>query len=411
MNPERVETLIIGAGLAGLSAAVRLHEAGREVAVVDAADAVGGRVRTDLLDGFILDRGFQVYLDAYPEAGSFLDLAALDLQAFEPGACVWRKGKLRRLVDVFRRPGALFSTAIQPVGNLLDKLLVAKLRSRLQHKTLEAIAAEPQITTADYLRNFGFSEKMIDFFFRGFYGGIFLEDHLVTSSRMFEFTFGMFSRGSATLPARGMQSIPEQIASRLPEGIVTLNQHVDSIEGTSARIGDRVISADHLIVATDGEAAADLLPGRNAPHWNQTFCLYFSADEDPLGESMLALRGDRDGLINHVCVPSTICPGYAPAGKSLISVNLIGDRCGNVDPVPAVLEELESWFGPVVHDWVPLRTYHIPKALPTPTPGHLSPPEQQGNVFLCGDHTTSASIEGAIRSGLATATRILDGKS
>lgn len=407
MSTENVDTLIIGAGLAGLSSAVRLHESGRKVLVLEASDAVGGRVRTDQVDGFLLDRGFQVYLDAYPEAGALLDLAALDLRPFEPGALVWRHGKLRQLMDVFRRPGSLFSSAAQPIGNPLDKLLVAKLRSRLLKKPQEDIWSAPQSTTADYLRRFGFSEGMIDLFFRGFYGGIFLEEHLVTSSRMFEFTFGMFARGSATLPAAGMQAIPDQLAARLPSGTIRLNSPVKSLEGTTAKTATGEITARNLIVATDGSTAARLLPDRvTAPRWNSTTCLYFSAPEPPFPHSLIALKGDREGLINHVCVPSVISGSYAPQGRSLVSVSVIGNRSRNEDLTEQVSAELIDWFGPAAGKWSHLRSYPIAMALPVTTPGPSGSEPGGGPVYLCGDHTRSASIEGAISSGLSVAAHL-----
>ena len=408
MNAESVDTLIIGAGLAGLSAAARLHEAGREVLILEASDGIGGRVRTDAVDGFLLDRGFQVYLDAYPEAGAFLDLKALDLQPFEPGALIWKRGKLRKLMDVFRRPGALVSSAFQPIGTPLDKLLVAKLRSRLLRKSQEAIWSSPQLTTADYLRDFGFSERMIDEFFRGFYGGIFLEEHLVTSSRMFEFTFGMFARGSATLPAAGMQAIPDQIASRLPKGAIRLGCPVESLEGNIATVAGGKISAQRVIVATDGTAASRLVPDRVAPpRWNSTTCLYFSAPEPPFTEPLIALKGDREGIINHVCVPSVISNHYAPAGKSLISVSVIGDQSRNEGLTEEVSSELKAWFGPTAGEWSYLKSYPIAMSLPIAPPGHGNADLGAGPVYLCGDHTRSASIEGAIISGLAAASHVL----
>jgi phytoene dehydrogenase-like protein len=408
MATENVDTLIIGAGLAGLSAAVHLHEAGREIIVLEAADAVGGRVRTDEINGFLLDRGFQVYLDAYPEAGTLLDLEALDLQRFEPGALIWKNGKRRCLMDVFRRPRALLSSALQPIGNPLDKLLVAKLRSTLIHKSQGEIWSAPESTTADYLRRFGFSGGMIDLFFRGFYGGIFLEEDLVTSSRLFEFTFGMFSRGHATLPAAGMQAIPDQLAARLPAGVIRLGCPVDSISGVTVRAGGREITAGQIILATDGSNAARLLPDRVAgPRWNGTTCLYFAAPEPPYEDALITLKGDRKGLIKNLCVPSNVAPSYAPKGSALISVSIPGNQIPGETVTARVRTELGDWFGPQTEKWRFLKSYHLPCSLPAAPRGHIFPEEEAHPVRVCGDFLSSASIEGAIRSGREAADAIL----
>jgi phytoene dehydrogenase-like protein len=407
MKRESVETLVIGAGLAGLSAAVRLHEAGREVLVLEASDAVGGRVRTDEIDGFLLDRGFQVYLDAYPESGRFLDLPALDLHPFEPGALVWKGGRLRRIMDVFRRPGYLLETALQPVGTPLDKLRVARMRRRLLRKPIEAIWSGPQRATIDLLRDEGFSERFIDEFFRGFYGGIFLEDLLVTSSRMFEFTFSLFSRGSATLPEKGMQSIPRQLAARLPAAAIRFHSPVRAIDGTTVRTDDTEFAARHLVLATDGTTAAALLHGRPAPRWNGTTCLQFAAPEAPFPDRLIALKGDRDGLIHHLCVPSNVAAGYAPAGSALVSVSVIGRESASPDLESRVRRELQEWFGSRTDRWELLSLHRIERSLPVDPPGHFAPLPHPGGVILCGDHTRSASIEGALGSGLAAAEGIL----
>lgn len=401
------DTLVIGAGLAGLSCAVRLHEAGREVRVLEASDGVGGRVRTDEVDGFLLDRGFQVFLDAYPEAGRLLDLKALNLRSFEPGALVWKRGRLRPVMDVFRRPSALPSSALQPIGSVADKLRVAKLRWQVLRKSEAGIWSAPEQTTADYLKGFGFSTRMIDDFFRSFYGGIFLEDELLTSSRVFEFTFRMFARGAATLPAAGMQAIPEQLAARLPPGHLKLNQPVEAIEGTSVKVGGRTLRARQVVVAVDGESAGHLLPGRPAIGWNSTVCFHYAADAPPVTRPIIALKGDRRGRINNLCVPSAVAPGYAPEGPSLVCLSVLGDPPADSRLEGEVRAELADWFGPTTADWRLLRLQKIRKSLPASPPGHQAPKPESGPIFSCGDFTTSGSIEGAILSGLRTAGQIL----
>ena len=226
MPATALPVLIVGAGISGLACALRLHEAGIPVQVIEASDGVGGRVRTDRMDDFLLDRGFQVYLSAYPEAGKLLDLEALQLQPFAAGALVYDGKQLIRVMDPFRYPRSLLSGVRAPVGTFYDKLRVALLRFRVMGSSREDIAGRPDQETQEFLRSFGFTPAMIDGFFRAFYGGIFLENELRTSSRMFEFTFKMFSEGHATLPARGMGAIPLQLAHRLPPQTIRIDSAI-----------------------------------------------------------------------------------------------------------------------------------------------------------------------------------------
>ncbi len=404
--------LIVGGGLAGLACAIRLNEAGARPVIFEAGDAPGGRVRTDWVEGFLLDRGFQVYLDAYPEAGILLDKKSLDLRPFKPGALVYQGGRMWRVMDVFRDPRHLLASAVAPIGSIPDKLRVAWLKWRLARTSIGEIAAHEDMTTEDYLRRAGFSPRMIDGFFRAFYGGIFLERELRTSSRMFEFTFKMFSQGSATLPARGMGEIPRQLSSRLPDGTLRLGTRVTGIQpgGITLESGGQ-IAGDAVVVATDAASAAKLIFGMEAPQpgWRSVTCLYFAAVRSPLGEAIIALDGTGGGLVNNVCVPSDVAPDYAPPGQALISVSVLGL------PEPAdlesrVLAELEGWFGPDVRTWRHLRTERIERALPEQAPGVGlvgAGFRNHAGIFVCGDHLWSASIEGAIISGLRTADAIL----
>ncbi|NNC87591.1 MAG: NAD(P)-binding protein [Akkermansiaceae bacterium] len=411
---RQTPVIIVGGGLAGLACAHRFAEAGVEFLLVEASDELGGRVRTDEQDGFLLDRGFQVFLSAYPEAGRRLDLEALDLRRFKPGALVFTKGRRHRLMDVFRAPRHALSTALQPIGSVRDKLRVGKLRWEMLRKPVEAIEAGEDLTTAEYLRKRGFSEAMIDRFFRPFYGGIFLERDLRTSSRMFEFTFKMFARGFASIPEKGMQEIPRQLAARLPAGSCRLNTPVRAVQQTGVTLADgERLAAESVVVATDAGAAGELLPGgpEEERAWRSVAGLYFSAPRSPLNEAIIALNGDDGGLVNNVCALSDVAPGYAPEGRALISVSVPG-LPDFPDLAERVRAELRSWFGGEVDQWSHLRTDRIRRALPEQSPA-LSPAESAGyrvhdGVFVCGDHCTSASIEGALVSGRRAAEAVLE---
>lgn len=424
-NHPSFPVLIVGAGLSGLTCALRLHQAGIPVHIIEASDGVGGRVRTDQVDGFLLDRGFQVYLSAYPQAGELLDLEALELQAFEPGAIVYDGKGLKRVMDVFRRPRYLIGSALSSIGSLADKMRVALLRFQTLGSSEEEIRDHKDQSTESFLREFGFSEKMINGFFRCFYGGIFLETELRTSSRMFEFTFKMFSQGSATLPARGMGSIPLQLARRLPAETIRINSPATSVTCSSVTLANgSVLQGSHVVLATQASQTSEFIPSfsSHAPQWRSVTNVYYAADKSPLKEAIIALNGSSKGLVNNVCVPSDVSPLYAPEGKSLISVSLLGLHRDEHIPTE-VKKELAAWFGEQVDGWQHLRTDIIKHALPEQAPeenqqndteadtgNHTEAPKgflKIDDIMICGDHTTSASIEGAIISGNQTAAALL----
>lgn len=404
------EVVVIGAGLSGLVCAQELSQNGVNVQLLEQSDAVGGRIRTDEVEGFLLDRGFQVYLDAYTNAGKLLDLDALDLKAFEPGAIVFEHKKRYRLMDVFRRPAHLFVSAVSPIGSLKDKFLIAKLRSILKRSSISEIQSREDITTETYLRNFGFSEDIIDRFFRSFYGGIFLEKELKTSSRMFEFTFKMFSEGSATLPAKGMEEIPRQLASRLPDNTLRLNTKVVAINGTEVTLASgEKLTPKYIVLALPSDAAQEQIANLKLPatKWRSVTNCYFAAPHSPLREPIIALSGNPNSLINNVSVPSDLSADYAPTGQSLISVSVLGIHDAE-NFLNKVILELQDWFGEEVKDWRHLRTDSIAKALPEQTPDTLKPKSPIDGISLCGDQQTTTSIEGAIISGQETARRLVE---
>jgi phytoene dehydrogenase-like protein len=415
------DVIVIGGGLAGLACALRLQQQGIEALVLEGADRVGGRVRTDRVEGFALDRGFQVYLTAYPEGRRVLDLEALGLRPFYPGALVRRRGRFHKVADPWRRPLDGIAGLASPVGTLGDKLKVRALRRRACGGTIEERMRAPQTTTLAALRADGFSDGMIDAFFRPFLGGVFLERELQTSSRMLEFVFRMFSVGDAALPVSGMQAIPEQLSLRLPVGAVRTDTVVVGVDRDGVTLaGGRRLPARAVVIATEGPEAVRLAAGElgaaagPAPAARGATCLYFAASKAPVAEPILVLAGDGagDGPVNNLCVLSQVQPGYAPPGASLVSVTLVGvPALGEAALLAAVLDQLTGWFGAAVRGWQHLRTYRIPYALPSATPGELDPPSRpvrlRDGLYVAGDHRETPSIQGALVSGRLAAEALI----
>lgn len=397
--------VVIGGGLAGLTCARHLHAAGIPVQVLEASDEVGGRVRTDRVDGFLLDRGFQVLLTAYPDAQRELDYAALDLKPLLPGALIRVDGRFHRVVDPWRRPIEAALNALAPVGSLADKARVARLRRRILSGTLDDLWARPEQRTRDLLAAEGFSAQMMARFFQPFFGGVLFDPELDTSSRMFEFTFRMFALGDSVVPAAGMGAIPAQLAATLPAEAIRRNCRVAGIDGTGVQTwgGDR-LEARAVVVATEGSAAAALLGQPAPPQPRACTCVYFAAPRAPIAEPVLLLDGERSGLVNNVAVMSNVSPSYAPAGQALIAATLIGAVADPTDQlVSRIRKQMTGWFGPQVGDWTHLRTYQIAYAQPDQRPPALSPAARpvriKPGLYVSGDHRENGSINGAIAAG------------
>ncbi|MBM4376394.1 MAG: FAD-dependent oxidoreductase [Deltaproteobacteria bacterium] len=410
---DRPDVLVIGAGLAGLSCARTLRRAGKSVRVLEASDGVGGRARTDVVDGFRFDRGFQVLLDSYPEARRQLDLAALELQRFVPGALVRRRGRFHRIADPLRQPSALVGTALAGVGSLVDKLRILGLRRDAARGSLDELFARGETSTAERLLRDGFSPTMIDGFFRAFYGGVFLERELSTSSRMLEFTFRMFATGSASLPAKGMGAMASQLAEGLGREDLQLGVRVTRLEGDAAHLADGTAErAGHVVIATDAGAAATLA-GSPETRWRGTTCLYFACERAPLDEPILVLDGDGSGPVNHLGVLSVVAPSYAPPGAHLVSASVVGDAATRPDGEleAAARVQLEGWFGDEFRGARLLRVVRVPEALPrqdVPTDAREAAPRSlRPGLWVAGDHVATASIQGALLSGRLTAEAIV----
>jgi phytoene dehydrogenase-like protein len=415
-EPE-LDVVVIGAGLAGLACARDLVAAGLRVQLLEASDAPGGRIRTDLVDGFRLDRGFQVLLTEYPEAKRTLDYQALALRNFLPGALVRNGGRLHRFADPFRELSKAVSFAFDPIVPMGDKWRVAKLRGECLKMTDEQNFASQEETTRVWLRRQGFSPAIVERFFEPFFGGIFLERNLSSSARWFRWLFRIFSMGYAAVPELGMEQIPAQMAARLPEGVLKCDSKVKGI--TRAGEGWRIdagesgsFAAKQLVMAAREPEARMLLtklrrPGAAPPRiWNKTTTIYYAANQSPVDEPVVVLNGEgaTAGPVNHLAVMSLVSPTYAPPGAHLICANVVGFAPEHDDAMEAleadVRAQMRRWFGEQVNGWGALGGYPIAHALPMQS--SYQPVRKtlvDSGVLLCGDYAGTASIQGALISG------------
>jgi len=401
------DTVIIGAGMAGLACARRLHAAGRSFVICEASDRVGGRVATDVCDGYRLDRGFQVLLTAYPEARRLLDYDALDLRRFYPGALVRHGGTWHRVADPFRHPIDGLCGAFNPIGSFADKLRVGL--SRLGGFDFSRHSSD--LTTLEALRAEGFSAAMIERFFRPFLAGVFLENRLETTARKLEFVMRHFARGDTAIPALGMAEIPRQLAASLPAAAVRLHTRVAAIDDHGVQLENgECLAAGAVVIATEADGA-ERLSGRgdSVVPFNGVACLHFAAPSAPVNEPILLLNGDGTGPINNLSVMSAVSPDYAPPGQQLISISVVDPEAAAApDLDERVRRQLVDWFGAGTGRWRLLRIDRIPRAVPSQRVTSEKPPRLGKGLYQCGDHCGIASIDTALASGTAAANALLE---
>ena len=406
--PATCDVVIVGAGLAGLSASRYLTAAGFDVHVLEASDGVGGRVRTDHVDGFTLDRGFQILLTAYPELKKQFDVDALNLQPFDPGALVWINGKGKVFSDPLRRPKSFVATAVAPIGSVVDKIRLATLRLSVTRGNGAALLSHPDITTAKMLSGRGFSPKMIQRFFTPLVGGIQLDPQLTASRRMFDVVFRMLNQGDAVVPAAGMSAISEQLASHTPAEKIHLNTRVANVTSQSVVTqSGHTISSKAVIVAVEGPAAAKLT-GIAPVQSRSVSCVYFASNSAPTDKKLIILDGTGKGPVLNIAVMSNIAPSYAPVGQHLIAAALPG--CIGDDIEDIARQQLQAMFGAQVESWRHLRTYRIEHGQPDQSPP-FNPKKKQkldNGIFVCGDHRDTASSQGALYSGRRCADSVKD---
>lgn len=411
MTGTNQPVVIIGGGLAGLACAAELHARSIEFLLVEAGDHVGGRVRTDHVEGFLLDRGFQVLLTAYPELERRVDLNRLDVKTFAPGASIVSNSALRVVADPLRAPldiaRTIRSTLPGGVATPVDLLRLLVLRRRLLRTSAPLLLRGTDVPTVDALTMMGFSHRFIRSFFMPFIGGVQLDPTLSTSSRMFDVIMRMLLTGSAGVPAAGMGALPAAIADDLPAEMISLGERVLTVSPNEVKTEQRAIAARCVVVATDGPAAAQMLDLPD-PGSRSAGCVWFDIPEPPVDGRRIILDGEQTGPCLNAAVLSTVAPTYAPSGRHLIALATPGDVGPDLEE--RVLRQVTHWWGDRTDGWRHLRTDRITHGQPNQSPPFA--PKQRtrlaDGLYVCGDHRDTGSIQGALFSGRRCAEAVLE---
>ena len=409
--PARSDVVVVGAGLAGLAAARILTAAGIETCVLEASDDVGGRVRTDVVDGFLLDRGFQLYTPAYPEGERVFDHAALDLRPFVAGAEVVLGDRRVRVADPRRKPSWVFDTITAPLGSIVGEARFAQYALSRALRSPVALRAEPDMTTKQALINAGVDDAMLERLLRPFLSGVFLESELSTSRRFADFVIRSFVRGTPAVPAAGMGALPRQLADGLP-GAVHTRTAATEVSSGGVRTSRGSISARSVLIATDPRTVTQLVPNFVVPQGRSVTTWYYRADvpgsQLSSGAGVLVLDGFATGPLVNAVVMSNAAPSYAPAGQTLVSASALGVHHSSADD-GVIRSHLAHLFSADTSRWELIAAYPIDYALPAMT----VPLNMRGKVrvddgiYMAGDHRDTASIQGALVSGRRAANAIM----
>ncbi|MFI0545053.1 NAD(P)/FAD-dependent oxidoreductase [Streptomyces sp. WSLK1-3] len=447
----QADVAIVGAGVSGLSAAHRLTSQGVTVTVLEAAPGVGGRMSTEKVDGFRLDRIGQLLSTAYPELRLTPGLDGLVLRPFAPGVLLHGDGRHHRvdapagarsargalravralasaprgvpgpgLVAASRRaafrvlPGAgqggvpRSARGAAPLGGAVDQARLGAALTRLAGVPVERLLARPELPAGQALAVRGLPARTIDGFLRPLLAALLCDPALTTSSRCADLALRAFASGRLCVPEGGAETLPELLARTLPAGTVRTGVRVTSVSTTSVTTAEHgEIRCRAVLLATDARAAARLLPGLRVPDFHPVTVVHHTSDDPPRTGSALLLDADRGGPVAHTAVISEVDPSRAPAGRALISSTVLGEPPSDLDT--AVRTHLARLYGTSTHRWETLAVHHTREAVPAmPAPHDLRRPVRLlAGLYVCGDHRDTSTVQGALHSAHRATTAIL----
>ena len=398
--------VVVGAGVAGLACAQRLHRAGAEVVVLEAGDAVGGRVRTDLVDGFRCDRGFQLINPAYPVLPHVVDLDALDLRAFAAGVVAAHDDTRSVLGDPRREPALLPGSLAAPLGTVLEKARFAAWAGSTLLPVRRQLARRDR-SRADELDALGVTGKLRHGVVEPFLAGVLAEDDGSTSAAFTRLLIRSFVLGTPSVPSVGVGRLPELMAAELPAGTVRLGRRVTSVTPTRVRTDDGELVARAVVVATDPHTAA-ALTGLPDPATKALTTFWHTTPEPPSSRPLLHLDADRRGPVVNTAVMTTVAPTYAPAGRTLVASTTLGAD-GSAEAERAVRHHAGTIYGVDTSRWELVTRHVVAVALPAqPPPLRVRRPVALDNgLLVAGDHRDTASLQGAMVSGRRAASALL----
>ncbi|MFE2063895.1 FAD-dependent oxidoreductase [Streptomyces sp. NPDC059467] len=425
----QADVVIVGAGIAGLSAAHRLNSAGVTTAVLEAAPYVGGRMSTEKVDGFRLDRIGQLLSTSYPELQLTPGLDALVLRRFAPGVLLHRNGRrhragapagggsargalyaVRALASAPRGSAVAPARATAPMGSAVDQARLGAALGRMATTPVERLLARPELPAAHALAERGVPARTVDGFLRPLLAALLCDPELTTSSRCADLALRSFASGRLCVPEGGAEVVPELLARALPPGTVRTGVRVTSVSTTSVTTADHgEIRCQAVLLATDARAAAELLPGLRVPDFHQVTVVHHTTDEPATlttGTSLL-LDADRSGPVSHTSVVSNIDPSRAPQGRALISSTVLGAPPSDIDT--AVRMHLSRLYGTSTRRWETLAIHHTPEAIPAMRPPHdlRRPVRLLAGLYVCGDHRDTSTVQGALHSAHRATAAIL----
>jgi len=401
---KKTDIVIIGAGIAGLACAMKLKKNNRNFIIIEQSDRVGGRVGSIKENEYIFDLGFQVYNTEYYETNSLLNLKELKLKVFKPGASIYNGRRFEILSDPFRDPSTIFETFFSGMTTFKDKIKILTLKRALSSYCISEDQSE-DMTTLKYLESYGFSNKIINGFFKPFFSGIFLENQLETSSKFFKNVFSNFNKGYAAVPVNGMQAIPDQMMKNLnPHNLLLGNKVIEAKNPEKIVLENNEIIEAKYMVLTGG---SNSLVNNHIVEFNSVRTFYFSSRVKVKHPKYINLF-PYDSLINNIAILSSVSENYSPEGNTLFSITIIESDLSKSELIDIIQDKLSTYYGDEKSNYIFMKEINIKQATIKQKTGYFELKiEDKKNILFAGDYTTYGSIEGAVVSGIKTAEKLI----